>query len=175
MLHDNNNRYGSLTRFFHWVIAVLVLQQFFKFADRINDGEHWLGDTFGPWHVSIGAGILILTIARLFWTSKQKAQRPVNSGMTGVIAKIAHRLMYISMLIMPFLGALYIHGKGYPVKVFGYELIGKPVGEVSWALTLGEWHSPFALLLMFLVVAHIAGALYHHFIKKDAVVKRMIG
>ena len=107
MLHDDNQRYGSITRFFHWVIAVLVLQQFFKFADRINEGEHWLGDTFGPWHVSMGAIILILTIARLLWTMKQKPQRPTNPGMDGTMAKLAHRLMYLSMLVMPFLGALY--------------------------------------------------------------------
>lgn len=138
-------------------------------------GEHWLGDTFGPWHVTMGAIILILTVARLFWTLKQKPQRPVNPGLDGVIAKIAHRLMYLSMLVMPFLGALYIHGKGYPVKVFGYELVGKPAGEVPWALALGEWHSPFAFLLIFLVFAHIAGALYHHFINKDDVLKRMAG
>ncbi|THK41154.1 cytochrome b [Methylophaga sp. SB9B] len=175
MINDNSERYGSITRFFHWVMAVLVLQQFFKFADRINEGEHWLGDTFGPWHVSIGAVILILAVVRLLWALKQKPQRPINPGFDGVIAKIAHRLMYFSMLIMPFLGALYIHGKGYPVKVFGYELIAQPADEVPWALALGEWHSPFAFLLIFLVIAHIAGALYHHFIQKDTVLKRMIG
>lgn len=175
MLNDNKERYGSITRFFHWLVAVLVLQQFFKFADRINEGEHWLGDTFGPWHVSMGAIILILTITRLLWTMTQKPQRPINLGMDGVIAKLVHRLMYLSMLVMPFLGALYIHGKGYPVKVFGIELIGKPAGEVSWALALGEWHSPFAFLLAFLVIAHIAGALYHHFIRNDDVLKRMAG
>lgn len=174
MLNDNNQRYGVITRFFHWMMAVLVLQQFFKFADRINEGEHWLGDTFGPWHVSIGAVILILAVARFFWALKQKSQRPVNPGLDGMLARTAHRLMYLSMLVMPFLGALYIHGKGYAVKVFGYELISQPADEVPWALALGEWHSPFAFLLIFLVIAHNAGALYHHFIKKDAVLKRMM-
>src|SRR5690554_1802984 len=176
MLHDSNERYGSLTRFFHWVMAVLVLQQFFKFADRINDGEHWLGDTFGPWHSSIGAVILVTAVLRLLWSVKQKSQRPVNAGLDGRVATAAHRLMYLSMLVMPFLGALYIHGKGYPVKIFGHELIAKPAtDEVPWALAFGEWHSPFAFLLIFLVLAHIAGALYHHFIQKDDVLKRMAG
>lgn len=175
MLNDNKDRYGSLTRFLHWVVAVLVIQQFFKFADRINDGEHWLGDTFGSWHVSLGAVILILAFIRLLWAIKQKPQRPVNAGWDGVVAKLSHRLMYLSMLVMPPLGALYIYGKGYAVKVFGYELISKPADEVSWALTLGEFHSPFAFLLVFLVLAHTAGAFYHHFIQKDGVLKRMIG
>lgn len=48
MLNDTHQRYGLITRFFHWLVAILVIQQFFKFADYINDGEHWLGDTFGP-------------------------------------------------------------------------------------------------------------------------------
>lgn len=56
----------------------------------------------------MAAIILILTAARLFWTLKQKPQRPVNPGIDGVIAKVAHRMMYLSMLVMPFQGAIYL-------------------------------------------------------------------
>ncbi|PKL24367.1 MAG: cytochrome B, partial [Spirochaetae bacterium HGW-Spirochaetae-2] len=38
MLDDSHQRYGAVTRFFHWVMAILIVEQFFKFADRINEG-----------------------------------------------------------------------------------------------------------------------------------------
>ena len=174
MLQDSPERYGSVTRFFHWLVAVLVLQQFFKIADRINEGEHWLGDTFGPFHTSVGAVILILVIARLIWAGSQKTQRPEAHGEFGHIARIAHRLMYFCMIVMPPLGALYIYGKGYPVKLFGQEIIAKPAGETQWAIMLGEFHSIFAWLLVLLVIGHIAAAIYHHFIRKDDTLKRML-
>jgi cytochrome b561 len=174
MYQDTSNRYGSITRFFHWVVALLVLQQFFKFADRINDGEHWLGDTFGHLHSGMGVIILALVLLRLLWTWKQRRNRPVNTGVDGLIANAVHGVIYFCLLAMPFLGALYIHGKGYAVKIFGMEILAKPAGEVDWALALGVYHSPLAFLLIVLVLGHIAAAIYHHCFKKDDVLKRML-
>ncbi|MCX4189315.1 cytochrome b [Methylophaga sp. OBS3] len=173
MLHDSPSRYGIVTRFFHWLVAILIIQQFFKFADRINEGEHWLGDTFGPYHVSIGAVLFILMIARLIWSAMQK-QRPAPNGQLGKLAKGGHHLMYFLVITMPPLGALYIHGKGYPIKVFGYELIAKPDGKPEWAHMIGELHSIFAWVLVLLVIAHIGAAIYHHAVRKDDTLKRII-
>lgn len=173
MLHDSQQRYGLITRFFHWFMAVLVLQQFFKFGDYYKDGEHWLGDTFGPYHTSVGALLMILVIFRLFWTNKQKAQRPQTPGLLGKIAKASHHTMYTCMVLMPPLGALYVYGKGYPVKLFGMTMLEKPAEKTQWMATVGELHAILAWLLTALVVAHLSGALYHHFIRKDDTLKRM--
>ena len=173
MLHDTSVRYGSLTRFFHWLVAVLVIHQFFKIADRINDGEHWVGDTFGPYHVSFGALILVLTLLRLFWRGKQ-SERPINTDSFAALANLSHKIMYVCMLALPPLGALAVVGHGHPVKIFGFTLIEKPADKIGWAHSIGELHSPIALLLCFLVILHTAAALYHHFIRKDDVLKRMV-
>ena len=174
MLDDSHQRYGAVTRFFHWVMAILIVEQFFKFADRINEGEHWLGDTFGPLHGSIGLTLLMLVVLRILWAISQRRQRPVNEGFEGLIAKAAHGLMYFCVLVMPFFGMLYVYGKGYPVKFFGLELIAKPAGETEWAIAVGGFHSPLAILLALLVLAHIASAIYHRVVKKDDVLQRML-
>lgn len=44
-------------------MAVLVGWQFLKFFDRIAEGEHWVGQTLVPWHISIGT-LFLLLIAR---------------------------------------------------------------------------------------------------------------
>lgn len=174
MLNDSQQRYGLITRFFHWFMAVLVLQQFFKFGDYINDGEHWLGDTFGPYHTSIGALIMVLTIARLLWTKKQKPQRPQTSGLIGKVARTTHRIMYVCLLAMPPLGAVYIYGHGYPVKLFGLTMLDKPAAETPWMISVGELHAILGVLLVVLVLAHFAGAMYHHFVRRDETLKRMV-
>lgn len=174
MLHDSQQRYGFISRFFHWFMAVLVLQQFFKFGDYINDGEHWLGDTFGPYHTSIGALIMLLAVVRLFWSGKQKSQRPQTEGLLGKIAKASHHTMYLCMLVMPPLGVLYIYGKGYPVKLFGMTLLDKPAGKTEWMISIGDFHAVLALLLVALVLAHFSAAMYHHFIRRDNTLKRMV-
>ncbi len=174
MLNDSRQRYGAITRFFHWVMAILIFQQFFKFADRIDDGEHWLGETFGPLHGSIGIVLLTMVTLRLLWAISQRGQRPVNQGWEETVGKATHGLMYFCLLVMPFLGMLYVHGKGYPVKFFGLEVIAKPAGETEWAITVGSLHSPLAILLALLVVLHVAAAAYHRLIRKDGVLQRML-
>lgn len=47
-MNDSKERYGALTRFFHWGMGLLIVWQFLKFFDRINDGEHWVGQTLVP-------------------------------------------------------------------------------------------------------------------------------
>jgi cytochrome b561 len=174
MLNDNQQRYGTVSKFFHWVMAILILEQFFKFADRINEGEHWLGDTFGPLHGSIGLILLMLVVLRLLWSMSQKGQRPLNHSFERVVANVTHRMMYLCVLILPFLGMLYVYGKGYPVKFFGLEVIAKPASETEWAITVGGLHSPVAILLTLTVLLHTAAAIYHRVVKKDDVLQRML-
>ncbi|WP_282450850.1 hypothetical protein [Marinobacter bryozoorum] len=40
MLKDSKERYGTLTKWLHWGMALLIGWQLMKFGDRIADGEH---------------------------------------------------------------------------------------------------------------------------------------
>ena len=61
-MSDTPERYGSLSRWFHWGMAILIVWQFMKIGDLIDEGEHWVGRTLVPWHISIGLLIFILGI-----------------------------------------------------------------------------------------------------------------
>ena len=174
MVHDTQQRYGAITRFFHWLTAVLIINQLFKFGDYFNDGKHWLGDTFGAYHSSIGAVVMVLVVLRLLWTNKQKGQRPVTPGVLGKIAKATHHTMYLCVFLLPPLGVLYIYGKGYPVKFFGMTMLDKPESPTPWMASVGDLHAILAWLLTALVLGHLAGALYHHFVRRDETLKRML-
>jgi cytochrome b561 len=62
-MRDSTTRYGSITRVFHWLVALLIGWQMMKFFDRISEGEHWVGQTLVPWHVSIGTLAALLIVA----------------------------------------------------------------------------------------------------------------
>ncbi len=47
-------------------MALLVFWQMLNFFDRIDDGEHWVGQVLVPWHGSIGALLLVLIVLRIF-------------------------------------------------------------------------------------------------------------
>ncbi|VVN71683.1 cytochrome b [Pseudomonas fluorescens] len=174
-MKDSAHRYGGITRLLHWVMALLIGLQFLKLGDRINDGEHWIGQTIVPWHISFGGLLLVLIVLRLVWAVGQRQQRPQHVGPTALLVKGGHALLYASMLLIPITGILLMLGKGYGLKVFGLQLVAKTGVEIGWMASLGELHSPLAWLLVILVVGHIGAALFHHFVQKDDTLKRMGG
>lgn len=44
MTTDSMERYGRLSRRFHWGMALLVFWQILRVFDRVNDGEHRVGE-----------------------------------------------------------------------------------------------------------------------------------
>ncbi len=174
-MNDSTHHYGAVTRVLHWATALLILSQFLKFGDRINDGEHWIGQTLVPTHISLGLLVLALVVFRVVWAIRQRSQRPQHEGPTTLLVKGGHGLLYLSMLLMPLTGILYMVGNGYGLGAFGVQLIEKSGAETGWMLALGSLHSPIAWLFLVLVTGHIAAALYHHFVVKDDTLRRMAG
>lgn len=172
-MSDTPQRYGSLSRWFHWGMALLIFWQFLKIGDLINEGEHWVGQTLVPWHISIGFLIFILGIVRVYWAITQYPHRPPLAGPLAPLAKVGHFLLYFVMLLLPILGMSYMVGKGYGLTVFGVQLIAKSETGISWLASLGSLHAPVALLFLLLIIGHIGAALYHHFILRDDTLKRM--
>lgn len=170
---DSRSRYGTVSRTFHWLMALLIVWQFLKLGDRIAEGEHWVGQTLVPWHVSLGAVLLVLVVLRIVWAASQLKQRPPHDPATAWLVKGGHMALYGCMLLMPISGLLYLIGNGYGVKVFGQQLVEKGP-EIAWAASLGSVHSPLAWLTVLLVLGHIGAALYHRLVKRDDIMQRML-
>lgn len=171
---DTKERYGLITRVFHWGMAVLIVWQFLKFFDRINDGEHWVGETLVQWHGSIGIVLLLLVVLRMVWAWLQSNNRPEHHPAVAVLAKIAHRVLYLTIFLLPITAICFVLGRGFSVKAFGVELIAGSGSDTPWMQAVGTLHSPLAWLLLLLVIGHITMALLHHFVKKDGTLQRML-
>ncbi|AFN77989.1 cytochrome b561 [Stutzerimonas stutzeri DSM 10701] len=173
MIPDSKERYGTVSKWFHWLMGGLIIWQFLKLGDRISEGEHWIGQTLVPWHVSIGALLMVLIVLRIFWASSQLKQRPLHDPATAFVVKAGHLALYVGMLLLPITGLLTMIGNGYGLKVFGVQLVAKGP-EIDWVATLGSAHSPLAWIMVFLAIGHIGMALLHHFVKRDDVLRRML-
>lgn len=172
MINDSRERYGSVSKWLHWLMTGFILWQFLKFFDRISDGEHWVGQTLVPWHISIGALLLVLVVVRIFWALGQLKQRPLHDPATAFVVKAGHLALYLGMLSLPVTGVLTMIGNGYGLTVFGMELAAEGP-EIAWAASIGSLHSPLAWITLFLVIGHAGMALLHHF-KGDDVLRRML-
>ncbi|MGO1541062.1 MAG: cytochrome b [Luteimonas sp.] len=176
MSRDTKQRYGTLSRLLHWGMAVLVIWQALKLFDRINDGQHWVGQNLVSWHISIGTLIGVLIIVRIAWALRNKDNRPppAQPPTLGLVARAGHIGLYVALVLMPLTGISIMVGNGYGLEVFGMQLV--PAGaEIPWLATFGGViHSPLAWLLVLLVIGHIGAALWHGLVRKDGVLQRML-
>lgn len=173
MSKDTKERYGTVSRVLHWGIALLIGWQLLKIFDRIDDGEHWIGQTLVPWHISIGTLVLVLVVLRLAWARSQRNNRPAHDPATAFLVRAGHALLYVGMLLMPVTGILTMVGNGYGLSAFGMELVAGG-DEIPWMASLGSLHSPIAWGLLVLIAGHAGIALLHHVVRKDGVLRRML-
>lgn len=171
-------KFGSLTKFLHWSLLILFVVQYYLVYRR----EYFPKDTqeklqYLLLHKSLGVCVLILAFIMLLW--RNAGTRPaMPTNMTErekSAAKYMHVALYVAMFIMPISGILMSIFAGYAVSFFGMfnlpMLFGKSeaLGNVFY-----QTHVWSSYAIIGLVSAHALAAFYHHFIKQDDVLKRMI-
>lgn len=169
-------RFGILTKFLHWSIAILFFVEYFLVYRR----EYFPKDSpeklqYILLHKSFG--VLILMLALLFIVWGHVGTRPVYASankLEKIIAKSVHSLLYLVMLVQPLTGILMGLVGGRDIHFFNIFTISQ-FAQKNEALgnILYELHVWDSYLIIGLVSLHIFAALYHHFIRKDDILKRM--
>lgn len=168
-------RYTPVAIVLHWLLALAIIGAFCM-------GVYMSDLPFSPtrlklynWHKWAGVTILALSALRLLWRLTHRP--PVDVPMPAWQARVAHGvhvLLYITFFAVPLTGWAMSSAKGYPIVWFGVlplpDFVPKDhdLGEL-----LEEVHAALAWGLAVLVLAHIGGALKHHFIDRDGLLKRM--
>lgn len=148
--------YSGIQIALHWLIAVLIVTAWFtgegaEEAMEAIEGGGTVG--FVP-HVAVGIAILALVVVRIMVRLGRGA--PAAPGAPGSLSALAadwgHRLIYLLMLAVPLGG----------ISVF---FLGLDVGEI---------HGLAANVLMLVVLGHALMALYHQYVLKDGLLRRMM-
>lgn len=114
-------------------------------------------------------------LPRLLWAARNRRNRPAAPPPPlSALATAGHVALYASLLLMPLSGIAIMLGNGYGLTVFGLELV--PGGsEIPWLAAFGgAVHSPLAWLLAAMLAGHVVMALWHHFVRRDGVLRRML-
>lgn len=135
-------------------------------------------------HKSFGVLVFLLALGRVIWRfNKGWPETIVDSPKWQLLAaKFTHWALLLSTMLYPISGMMMSGSGGHGIYLFGLELIGSnydPVTNKAIALNgslagLGhEIHGSITYFIIAIIVLHIAGALKHHVIDKDATVNRM--
>ena len=171
------SQYTWTAKAIHWLTALAVLSLF-------GLGWYMTSLELSPlmlklysWHKWIGLCVLVLTVVRLVWRLTHPAP-PLPDSMSPAMkmgAHLGHFGIYALLIVLPLLGWLHSSAAGFPVVWFGILPLPNLVGAdkaTSDLFSLLHWIGGWTLVV--LLIGHIGAALWHHIVKKDDVLERML-
>lgn len=172
--------YSPRARAFHWVtvaaIAIQVPVGLYMVWRGNNVAFDAITNALYSWHKLIGILVLLLVVARLAYrfSNGAPADEPTLEWWQKAASHMTHWGLYALLLLLPLLGWIgvsYYGARG----IFGLfslpALVSENKASAEFVLSLHKWA---AYLLVGMVGAHVGAAIFHHFIRGDGVLRRML-
>ena len=172
---NTSDSYGFISKNFHWVLAILLLSNFFLGFIMVDLERGPLKSSIYGFHKSTGILLLSLIILRLFWRSINITPIPVaNNKLLNRAAKSVHYFFYFVVLIVTLSGWIYSTARVGPVEVYGlfYMPAIVPINDQIGTIAK-EIHIYAVYIFIAFAILHILASIYHHFFLKDRTLKRM--
>jgi cytochrome b561 len=173
---EKNGRYGVTAKIFHWLIFLLLAAQYAVGSIMPHIGRKTLNEGWVNWHLSIGAVILLVIVLRLAWRLLVPVPLPTTLAPWEYhLSRFTHLMLYLLVLAMTVLGWAAANARGWDVKLLGIVTLPALAPNGSrWGHEAGDIHNILVYVLLGFIVLHVAGALYHYFIRRDEVLQRML-
>ncbi len=169
-------RWGSVAQILHWlIVALIIVQVILALMAAQLHGMPKLAMLAR--HKSVGITILMLAVVRLLWRLVNPTPPlPLTlKPYERFLANFTHAALYFLIFAMPLTGWIMTSARGFPVSWFNLfqlpDLVAKnrPLYEA-----MVETHEALAWTLGAVALLHLLGALKHHFVMKDTVLRRML-
>jgi len=168
--------YGPTAKIFHWLIFLLLAAQYAVGSIMPHIGRKTLDEGWVHWHLLVGAVILLVIVLR--FVGRLFHPVAMADGLTGwelVLSRITHLSLYLLVFAMVVLGWAAANARGWTVELFGVVPLPALAPKGShWGHEAGDIHNILVYVLLGFIILHVLGALYHHFIKRDEVLSRML-
>ena len=169
-------RYDIVTIWLHWLTAGLVIAlwleaQIIGLFGRGNAAEMFMRSL----HITLGAALALMLILRVFWRLTG-ARPPVFAADDWLerIARPTHYLLYILVALVVVMGFLTVWMQGDSI----WNLFTVPAYDPENVRAFGRWmrgwHGVAANAILIVAGLHAAAALFHHYLLRDDVLRRML-
>ena len=166
--------FNGLARLLHWSMAAAIFAMLFVGAGMVVSLQYraQLLDLHRP----LGIAILLLAIVRLI-NRLSRPTPPLPADLPPLqkfAAHASHWLLYGLMLAMPLIGWAMLSAGGYPIVMFGgVHLPAIVPHSASVYGVLRPLHGVLAYVLFFTIIGHLGAALFHAWVRRDAVFGQM--
>jgi cytochrome b561 len=173
---DDGTNYDPVAIALHWATAVLVFA-LFGLAISWDSFAKPTQETLQSLHVSLGVVLAAVVVARLVWRLIPGHQvGSLETGWVKLASKGAHYLLYVLLVAQVALGFLFRWAQGHPAGFFGLFAIPGPFGQLDRPTRhqIHNFHEWIGWAIVIIALLHALAALYHHYVLKDRVLKRML-
>ncbi len=167
-------RHAAMTIALHWITALLVvvLWGIGQTVDFAPNGV--LRTDYRSVHILLGVILAVVLITRLAWRAEKGGMLPpLDTGPMLLVARATHWTLYILLVLAVGFGLLNVWVRGDSI----FTLFSVPQlapGNRVLRHQIGDWHALAANGLLIVAGLHAAAALFHHYILRDATLRRML-
>lgn len=176
-VEPGRDRYHVVSIGLHWLMLVLIALVYasMEFRGLFPKGSAER-DLMKVLHFSVGISVLILSLVRagVRLSTVAPAIRPPLPRYLRLATTGMHLALYGFMFVVPLLGWAILSAKGAAIPFFGVALFPIISEDHAFAEQLADLHETFANIGYFLIGAHALAALFHHFIRRDNTLQRMV-
>lgn len=176
-IRDTAADFGTPSRLLHWLAGFAIALAWIVgtvMGDLPRGDPRAAGLSL---HFALGTAVLTLTALRLVWrlANPRLEPAPGTPGWQVAAARLAHAALYALMFAVPLSGVLAAWFGGKAINLFWVATLASPFAR-DRALEKGaeEVHEVLANGLLVLVAVHVAAALWHHFVRRDGMLRRML-
>ncbi len=169
--------YSKGSRVLHWLIAFVVIGML-AVSFFLDDFPEQYVDLAFTLHKSLGITVFFLMLVRVVWISiAGRPELPYDTPKwEHFLSRFVQYSFYILLIVMPLSGwvmSVAANEIPYYFGLFHFSLPGiEP--DKNLAAFMNKTHKTIAWIIIGLLVLHVAGAIKHHFINKDDVLRRML-
>lgn len=165
--------YDRRTIVLHWLTTVLVVTlwglaqviDFFPNAMRVYPRSV---------HILLGVALVVIYVMRVIWRGGAgRSLPPADTGLMGLAAKGAHYGLYALVAAVLVLGLVYEAVRADNILNL-FRLPSVAPGDKALRSFLGDWHGTAANAVLILAGLHASAALFHQYVLKDNLLRRMM-
>ena len=175
-LRNTTMEFGSLAKSLHWLVAVGIIALVYLGLKQAGLGSGPEKSEIRFIHGSIALAVFCLMTIRIAWRFMNEVPAHLD-GMPPwqrLGASLVHWGLYVAVFAQLMSGAMTVATGGRALPFFGLFTI--PLGVEKNADNHEFWeeiHEFAWKIVAVLVIVHVLGAIYNHFIVKNDVMRRM--
>lgn len=165
---------GRVTRAIHWFTVLAILAVFVSVLIGADQEDPDVKKQIIGLHQSLGLSVLLLNGLRLAWRMTHPLPSLIVDPIKRWLGHLNHAAVYALLLAQPLLGWLYVSARGRTAALWGIPVPGLMAKNRDLADAIHAWHEWAGWALLALIALHAAAALYHHYVLRDGVLRRMV-